>query len=456
MDAVTQVPVPVNETVLDYAPGSPERARSRSRSPSWAAPASSCPTPSAASGSWAPARRSTCASRTPAARSWGPCATPPSATPRLRSMRPRRRHRAGVAVLRRPRGHPAQGGRAALRAMAGPPQRRDDAGAVQDRLPGRDRRRLRADRLLAHQRPLRAADPRRAAAAQLQGHLEPHRPPPARGLRLRDHAVQLHRHRRQPADRPCAHGQHRRLEAQPDPAVRRPPDHGAARGGRHAAGRHQHGDRRRAQRLQGRARRPRPRRHPLHRLDADLPAPVAGGRRQPAELPHLPATRRRDRRQGLHPRPPLGRPGRAAHGHDSRRLRVPGPEVLRRLARLRAALAVEEDQGRPRLDHRRPEPGRRHRPVQLHGRRHRRARVRQAPRRDRPGPRHRRASRSSPVARTTTPRATSSARPSWRSTTRPTSRSAPSTSARSCPSTSTPTASTTRCSTRWSRSRPTG
>ena len=26
MDAVTQVPVPVNETVLDYAPGSPERA----------------------------------------------------------------------------------------------------------------------------------------------------------------------------------------------------------------------------------------------------------------------------------------------------------------------------------------------------------------------------------------------------------------------------------------------
>ena len=26
MDAVTQVPAPVNETVLDYAPGSPERA----------------------------------------------------------------------------------------------------------------------------------------------------------------------------------------------------------------------------------------------------------------------------------------------------------------------------------------------------------------------------------------------------------------------------------------------
>ena len=26
MDAVTQVPAPVNETVLEYAPGSPERA----------------------------------------------------------------------------------------------------------------------------------------------------------------------------------------------------------------------------------------------------------------------------------------------------------------------------------------------------------------------------------------------------------------------------------------------
>ncbi|MBE3075618.1 MAG: 1-pyrroline-5-carboxylate dehydrogenase, partial [Actinobacteria bacterium] len=26
MDAVTQVPVPINEAVLDYAPGSPERA----------------------------------------------------------------------------------------------------------------------------------------------------------------------------------------------------------------------------------------------------------------------------------------------------------------------------------------------------------------------------------------------------------------------------------------------
>ena len=43
---------------------------------------------------------------------------------------------------------------------------------------------------------------------------------PARGLRLRDHAVQLHRDRRQPADGPGADGQHGGLEAEPDPAGR--------------------------------------------------------------------------------------------------------------------------------------------------------------------------------------------------------------------------------------------
>ena len=67
------------------------------------------------------------------------------------------------------------------------------------------------------------------------------RPPSARGLRLRDHAVQLHRDRRQPAHRAGPHGQHRGLEAVPDPAAGRVADHGAPRGGRAAAGRHQHG-----------------------------------------------------------------------------------------------------------------------------------------------------------------------------------------------------------------------
>ena len=47
---------------------------------------------------------------------------------------------------------------------------------------------------------LRREAPRRAAAV-VAGRVEPVRPPAARGLRLRDHAVQLHRDRRQPADR---------------------------------------------------------------------------------------------------------------------------------------------------------------------------------------------------------------------------------------------------------------
>ena len=43
--------------------------------------------------------------------------------------------------------------------------------------------------------------------------------PPARGLRLRDHPVQLHRDRRQPADRAGADGQHRGVEAVADAAA---------------------------------------------------------------------------------------------------------------------------------------------------------------------------------------------------------------------------------------------
>ena len=61
-----------------------------------------------------------------------------------------------------------------------------------------------------------------------------------------------------------------------------------------------------------------------------------------ARLPHLPAAGRRDRRQGLRRRPPVGRPGGAEDRADPRRLRVPGPEVLGRLPRLRPALDLGE------------------------------------------------------------------------------------------------------------------
>ena len=122
----------------------------------------------------------------------------------------------------------------------------------------------------------------------------------------------------------------------PTQQLRRAAHHAAARGGRPAARRDQHGDRRRHRRLRGGADPPGPRRHPLHRLDPDLPAPVADGRRQHRRLPRLPAHRRRDRRQGLRRRPPVGRPRRRRGRAGPRRVRVPGPEVLGRLAGLRA------------------------------------------------------------------------------------------------------------------------
>ena len=68
---------------------------------------------------------------------------------------------------------------------------------------------------------------------------------------------------------------------------------------------------------------------------------------QPHRLPLLPADRGGDRRQGLHPRPPQRRPRRAAHRDDPRLVRVLRAEVLGLLAGVRAALALEQDQGRP-------------------------------------------------------------------------------------------------------------
>ena len=84
--------------------------------------------------------------------------------------------------------------------------------------------------------------------------VEPHRLPSARGLRLRDHAVQLHRDRRQPAHRPGADGQHRGVETVCHADLFGLPDHAAARGGRPAAWRDQPRHRRRARGVRGGAR----------------------------------------------------------------------------------------------------------------------------------------------------------------------------------------------------------
>ena len=160
-----------------------------------------------------------------------------------------------------------------------------------------------------------------------------------------------------------------------------------------------------------RAREPRPRRHPLHRLDRRLQRHVAHGRRPDGELPQLPADRRRDGRQGLHRRPPVRRRRRARDGDRARLVRVPGPEVLGRLARLRAVEPVARAEGAAAGGGRDDQGRRRLRLRQLHGRGDRRAR-----RSRRRRPRSRRPSRaptrtSSSAAATTTRTATSSTRP---------------------------------------------
>ena len=97
---------------------------------------------------------------------------------------------------------------------------------------------------LALQRRLRVA-PRRAPADLAAGVLELARAPSARGLRARDHAVQLHRHRRQPAHVARADGQRRRVEARREPEPRRVPHDAPLRGRGPPARRHQRRLRRR-------------------------------------------------------------------------------------------------------------------------------------------------------------------------------------------------------------------
>ena len=146
-----------------------------------------------------------------------------------------------------------------------------------------------------------------------------------------------------------------------------------------AAGRHQPGLRRRRRGRAGRAHSPQPGGGALHRLDRDVPGDLEDDRRQHRRLPQLPAHRRRDRRQGLHRRPRERRPRGARDLGRPRRVRVPGPEVLRAVAHVRPGEPVARP-ARPPAGRGAPAARRRpDRPERLRRRRHRRRRVREAP-----------------------------------------------------------------------------
>ena len=81
----------------------------------------------------------------------------------------------------------------------------------------------------------------------------------------------------------------------------------------------------------------------------------------------------------------VGAPGRAAHRADSRRVRLPGPEVLCGVAGIHSALGVAADGRRLPRRHRGVALRRRHRSVQLRRRAHRRPVVRQERQGDRAG-----------------------------------------------------------------------
>ena len=94
----------------------------------------------------------------------------------------------------------------------------------------------------------------------------------------------------EPADRAGADGQHRGVEAVDHADIVGVSDHATAGGGRVAARGDQPGHRRRLRGFRCGAGRSAAGRHPLHRIDGDLPAAVAAGRRQHRALPQLPAT----------------------------------------------------------------------------------------------------------------------------------------------------------------------
>ncbi len=216
LNGIVNVPPPVNEPVRSYAPGSPERASLQTPARRDVRRTHRDPAASSAAARCAPADT-------------GKAVCPHDHRPRAR----RRFHQAGErARYGRRRGAAKEAWREwsempwearaaiflkAADLLAGPWRDTVNAatmlGQSKTVLPGRDRLRLRAHRLLALQRRLhaRASTPSsRSRRADMWNYVEYRA---ARGLRLRGDAVQLHRDRRQPADGAGADGQHRAVEA---------------------------------------------------------------------------------------------------------------------------------------------------------------------------------------------------------------------------------------------------
>ena len=227
--------------------------------------------------------------------------------------------------------------RAARRPVARHAARGDDARPVEDRAPGRDRRRRELIDFLRFNVEFmtRIYEEQPISSQGVWNRMEYR---PLEGFVFAVTPVQLHGDRRQPAELLRADGQHRRLEARVDRDALGVLGDAALPGGRAAAdgvinlvygSGAQIGDAALASRA--------PRRRPLHRLDRRSSTTMwktIGENDRP--LPQLPADRRRDRRQGLHRRAPVRRRRRARDGDRPRLVRVPGPEVLGRVARLRA------------------------------------------------------------------------------------------------------------------------
>jgi hypothetical protein len=211
------------------------------------------------------------------------------------------------------------------------------------------------------------------------GLLEPRRAAAAGRLRVRGDAVQLHGHRRQPPDRSGPDGQHVVWKPSPTDAVGAG-DHEAARGGGPAAGGHQLRARRAADPSAKRCSRTRTGRPALHRLDTRC-SRASVATRSATNIARYRSTRASSVRRAARTSSSRTRRRRRAEpsgrGDRARRLRVPGPEVLGRVPRLHAAVAVVSAAGAAGGTIRVGEGRRRLRLLELHGRRHRPARLRQ-------------------------------------------------------------------------------